>query len=119
MKRFYAIAIGALLCVSACSKEKTLPFRGESGEVIYVSNHKVCRWDSDGSNYISAHHYKSGRMYGIKLMTGQLVPPGTKGRPDRDEIVWMCRYHVAEWIGTDPETGKRAEWMPKRITNAE
>ncbi len=68
---------------------------------------KCMAFSRDGSAYAKAHHYATGgKMYGIMIHPKDL--PGYPGVP---HMVWLCRYHMAEMIGTDPETGEKPTWV--------
>jgi hypothetical protein len=83
-----------------------------SQESIRERSHGTCKEDSFlDSAFVRQHHYAHGRVWGIKLYRGKLVPPGEKGEPDRQEIVWMCRYHIAMWTGIDPVTKRKRTWQ--------
>jgi len=106
--------VGLLLCACKMS-EQELPFKDEYGTTIYYREHGICdRASVLDDSFMRSHHYPTGKMYGIVLEQGKLVPPVEKAVSVTKGIVWMCRYHIAEWIGIDPETGKRAVWRPRR-----
>ncbi len=46
------------------------------------------------SDYMRAHHYRDGIVYSV-------APAGR----------YLCRYHIAEWVGIDPVTGKKEDWI--------
>lgn len=107
------ITLGLSLLVGTCCGQQRLAFKGDGGETIYFRVSGKCESGNTGmdSHFIRTHHYEAGRVYGIKLFTGELVPPGQLPKhPDRVRVVWMCRYHIAEWIGIDPKTGRRRDW---------
>lgn len=119
MKPLIAIALS---CAALCScfagdSVSKLKYKGDHGEEI-LTKIGDCDQHDMNAGYISKHHYKHGQVYGIVLFSGELVAPGGKSNyPTGNRIIWMCRYHVSEWIGTDPVTGKGSEWMPSKDAN--
>lgn len=53
--------------------------------------------------FLQEHHYDYGKVYGMMLETGKVF----SDQPAKRKVVYMCRYHIAGWIGHDPETGEK------------
>lgn len=67
--------------------------------------------------YIRQHHYQNGKLYPVRLISGELVPPNEPEKPSGERTTWMCRYHAARWLGNDPVTGERWAWDAPERTN--
>lgn len=75
---------------------------------LFVEEHGKCAFDTkNGSDYAKAQHYSDGKVYGFWIHPKK--KPDEVVRPPR-RVLWLCRYHIAEMTGTDPETGEAPAW---------
>lgn len=112
MKRILLLLFPAILLISQ-TNTITLPHRSNprGGTIqLYISTGRCAEPAKSGSAYAQAHHYANGKVYGFYITPKSKIP----GQPPVKRMLWLCRYHMAEIIGTDPETGQPPTWKTAR-----